>query len=170
MLKRMASACAFAVLALMTSRTANAEAIDRRTFFTFNQPVALPGVTLPAGTYIFRILDTDSGRRVVQVLSADGNRSCAILTSVPVERRAAPDRPEIEFMETAAGMPAAVRTWWLAGVPRGYGFVYPREQALKLAQGVGGDTPDPSRVAGTGAPPATDEQPAAPAATSATQG
>ena len=66
MLKTIVSACVFAVLACATS-TANAQTMDRRTIFTFNQPVSLPGVTLPAGKYLFRVPDASTGRRVVSL-------------------------------------------------------------------------------------------------------
>ena len=52
--------------------TAQAQHADKRTFFTFSAPIALPGATLPAGRYIFRIVDTTSSRKVIQVLSDDG--------------------------------------------------------------------------------------------------
>ena len=39
------------------SSPATAYTLDRRTLFTFNQPIALPGMTLPAGTYTFRLAD-----------------------------------------------------------------------------------------------------------------
>ena len=38
-------------------------------------------------------------------------------------------------METASGMPAAIKTWWYPGERSGYEFVYPKEQARRLAQG-----------------------------------
>ena len=71
MLKILTSACVLAMLAF-TSTTTHAQTIDNRTFFTFSGPVTLPGVTLPAGKYLFRNPDTLGGRRVVQVLSEDG--------------------------------------------------------------------------------------------------
>ena len=37
--------------------TVSAQTADRRTIFTFNGPVTLPGVTLPAGQYLFRLAD-----------------------------------------------------------------------------------------------------------------
>ena len=56
----MTSACAAAILTLMSATPALAQGpIDSRTEFTFNQPVELPGVTLPPGTYIFRFADSD---------------------------------------------------------------------------------------------------------------
>ena len=132
MLKSIASACVFAVLAMST--VANAQTADRRTFFTFSQPFTLPGVTLPAGKYLFRIVDETSGRRVVQVLNAEGTQSYAMLTSIPAQRLDAPPNPEIRFMETATGTPAAVKTWWYPGNTSGYEFIYPKDQALKLAK------------------------------------
>lgn len=133
MLKTIASACVLAVLAF-TSTTVHAQALDNRTFFTFSQPVTLPGVTLPAGKYLFRNPDTATSRRVVQVLSDDGQRSYAMLLTIPAQRTEPPSQPEIRFMETAEGMPAAVKAWWYPGSTIGYEFIYPREQALKLAK------------------------------------
>lgn len=134
MLKTIASACVFAMLAF-TSITAHAQTIDNRTFFTFNQPVTLPGVTLPAGKYLFRNPDTMSGRRVVQVLSEDGRQAYAQLLTIPAQRFDAPPQPEIRFMETAQGTPAAIKTWWYPGNTVGWEFIYPKEQALRLAKG-----------------------------------
>ena len=133
MLKMCVSACVIAVLAI-TSATAHAQTLDNRTFFTFNQPVTLPGITLPAGKYLFRIPDSTTSRRVVQVLSADGRQSYAMLLSIPAQRFEAPMQPEIRFMETAEGMPAAIKTWWYPGSTIGYEFIYPKEQALRLAK------------------------------------
>ena len=45
------------------------------------------------------------------------------------------DEPEVRFMETAANTPAAINTWWFPGRVIGHEFIYPREQATRLAQG-----------------------------------
>ena len=135
MLKTRMMAGVFAVLACLMSSTATAQTSDRRTLFTFNQPVTVPGVTLPAGTYLFRIPSVDSSRRVVQVLDAEGMRSYALLLSIPAQRLDPPSTPEIRFMETPSGTPAAIQTWWYPGSTIGYEFIYPKEQALRLARG-----------------------------------
>jgi cobalamin biosynthesis Mg chelatase CobN len=36
-------------------------------------------------------------------------------------------------METASGTPAAIKTWWYPGERTGYEFIYPKEQARRLA-------------------------------------
>jgi hypothetical protein len=106
---------------------------DRRTFFTFSAPVAVPGVTLAPGKYLFRLADTTS-RSVVQVLSADGNRPYATFFAVRAERPTPPEKPEVTFMETAAGTPLPIKAWWYPGERTGYEFVYPKEQARRLAK------------------------------------
>lgn len=133
MLKIVTSACVFTMLAF-TSITTHAQTIDNRTYFTFSQPVTLPGVTLPAGKYLFRNPDTLAGRRVVQVLSDDGKQAYAQLLTIPVQRFDAPKEPEIRFMETAEGNPAAIKAWWYPGNTIGWEFIYPREQATRLAK------------------------------------
>ena len=50
------------------SAPARANQSDELTYLTFSAPVELPGVALPAGTYIFKHVDDDAGGRVVQVL------------------------------------------------------------------------------------------------------
>lgn len=134
MLRTCVSVCVFAVLAVCSSTSASAQTFDHRTYFTFDQPVALPGVTLPAGKYLFRIIDTTSSRRIVQVLDADGRKPYAMLMSIPAQRSDVPSNPEVRFMETAANTPMALKTWWYPGTSFGYEFVYPKEQALRLAK------------------------------------
>lgn len=112
---------------------------DKRVFFTFSGPVAVPGVTLPAGKYMFRLPTTVASgeRHVMQVLSSDGRTSYATFFGISANRTDVPAAPEVRFMETAAGMPAAVKTWWYPGDKAGYEFVYPKEQARLLAKGTG---------------------------------
>jgi LPXTG-motif cell wall-anchored protein len=123
----------FALLTL-AAVAAQAQPSDYRTFFTFSAPVTLPGVTLPAGTYLFRLADPDSSRKVINVLSADGRQSLAMLHTIPNQLLRAPQNPEIRFMETGANMPPPIKTWWYPGKAIGYEFIYPRPQALALAK------------------------------------
>src|SRR4029434_7394412 len=97
-----------------------------------SQPVALPGVTLPAGTYMFRLADDTTTRKVIQVANKEGTQSFAMLHTVPVYRMDPPRNPEVRFMETAAGAPIAVRAWWKDGETTGYGFIYSKEELAAL--------------------------------------
>src|SRR5207302_7378579 len=115
--------------ATLFASTAQAQTEDKRTYFTFSGPVALPGATLPAGRYLFRIVDTTSSRKVIQVLSDDGKKPFTMSNTIPDQRRDAPKDATVAFYETARGTPAAVKTWWYPGETIGYQFIYPRSQA-----------------------------------------
>lgn len=67
-------ACAVAVFVCLLAAPVSAQPPDKRTLFTFSGPVTLPGVTLPAGQYLFRLADPNSSSKVVQVLNADGTK------------------------------------------------------------------------------------------------
>jgi LPXTG-motif cell wall-anchored protein len=128
---------ALLVAAALVAATATAQVVDKRTTFTFNGPVAVPGVTLPAGSYLFRLANPESSQHVVQVLSADGGTPYAMFFALQAYRNKPAEEPEVRFMETAADMPHAIRTWWYPGQTTGYEFMYPREQARLLAAGSG---------------------------------
>jgi hypothetical protein len=136
MLKAFVSTCAMVALVCGLSSPATAYTFDHRTLFTFNQPIALPGMTLPAGTYTFRVADPMTSGKVVQILNGSGTQSFAMLLSIPAYRADAAKESEISFMETASGMPAAVKIWWQEGSTQGYEFIYPKTQTDRLARGV----------------------------------
>jgi hypothetical protein len=121
---------------LFTS-AAQAQPEDKRTFFTFSGPIALPGVTLPAGRYVFRIVDTTSSRKVIQVLSDDEKKPFVMANTIPDQRRDPVKDATVAFYETPRGTPAAVKTWWYPGETIGYQFIYPRTQARQIARNTG---------------------------------
>lgn len=124
------------LLACLTVGRAVAQPADMRTFFTFSGPVSVPGVTLPAGKYLFRLVDS-SHRDVIQVVSGNGKTPYAMFFALRARRADIPREPQVSFMETALGMPRAIRTWWYPGERTGYEFVYPKRQARLLAKGTG---------------------------------
>jgi len=128
MLKRFVSTSVLVVLVFAVASGADAFTSDKRTYFTFSQPVALPGVTLPAGTYMFRLVNETTSRNVIQVANRKGNESYAMIVSMPAYRGVTEKEPTIQFMETATGVPVAVRAWWSAGDSTGYELIYSEEQ------------------------------------------
>ncbi len=113
-----------------------AQPFDKRTIFTFSKPIALPGVTLPAGEYLFRLIDVDTSRKAIQVLSADGKKPYVLVNTIPNIRRDETHDATVQFMETAKGHPNAIKTWWYPGETIGYEFIYPKAQARELAKEV----------------------------------
>jgi len=133
--KLITTACAAAILTSMSATPARAQTMDSRTEFTFNQPVELPGVTLPPGTYIFRFADASTGRQVMQVTAKDStNKTHGLFLTIGAQRPKPSNDAELRFLETPAGQPAAVKTWWYPGNTAGREFIYPKSQARRLAQ------------------------------------
>jgi len=141
MIKKLASPMlAAAALALFVTGSATAQGLvpDQRTFFTFSAPVQLPGVTLPAGKYTFRLADSQSNRHIVQVFNADGTKIITTLFAIAAQRSQVPENPEIQFLETPAEMAPAIDVWWYPGTKLGHEFVYSKDAAAKFAKAKSG--------------------------------
>jgi len=115
----------------------NADEWNKRTVVKFSGPVEIPGVgaqVLPAGTYVFKLLDSQSDRHIVQIFNEQGNRVLATILAIPNLRMKATDKTVMTFSERAAGDPQAIRAWFYPGRTWGEEFVYPKKRAIELAQ------------------------------------
>jgi len=89
---------------------------------------------LPAGTYVFKILDSQSDRHIVQIFSKDELTVYATILAIPNYRLKATDKTVITFRERPAGQPEALRAWFYPGRNWGEEFVYPKAKAIELAK------------------------------------
>ena len=126
--------CCAAVLTVMCAPGARADQWDKKTILTFSGPVQLPRVTLPAGTYVFKLADIAGNRHVVQVFDKAEKKIFATMLAVPNQRMDATDKPVVMFAERASGSPQAVKVWYYPGETIGNEFVYPKSQAMKIAK------------------------------------
>ena len=107
---------------------------NKKTIFTFNEPVEVPGAVLPAGKYVFKLADSDSDRDIVQVFNADESKIFATILAIPDYRMKTPDKTIVTFDERPKDSPEAVRAWFYPGDNYGIEFVYPKERATVLAK------------------------------------
>ena len=124
--------CAALVLGA-TLASAQAPDTDRTTIVTFSAPVALPGVTLPAGSYLFKLADSQVNRNIVQVFDKDRSKIFATILAVPAQRNETTDETVITFREAPANAAPAIRYWYYPGERSGQEFAYPRKQAVEIA-------------------------------------
>jgi hypothetical protein len=125
------------MVVVMLSGTASAQLWDKKTTVTFSAPVEIPGINpqvLPAGTYVFRLLDALSDRNVVQIFNEDGSHLYATILAIPNYRLKATDKTVMPFAERTAGAPQAIRAWFYPGDTFGQEFVYPKTRAVELAR------------------------------------
>ena len=138
--KAATTVCCLAVMSTVLAPGAKADDWNRKTTITFSGPVEIPGVhltgwgVLPAGTYVFKILDSQSDRHIVQIFNQDETMIYATILAIPNYRLKATDKTVITFTERPAGEPEALRAWFYPGRNWGEEFVYPKAKAIALAK------------------------------------
>jgi hypothetical protein len=115
---------------------------NQKTVLTFRDPVEMPGQILPAGTYVFKLANSNSNRHIVQVFNKDENRLFGTFLAIPSYRHRASEKTIIRFDERAAGSPQAIKAWFYPHKNYGHEFVFPKTEALALAKA--NNTPVPS--------------------------
>ncbi len=100
---------------------------DDTTHLTFAHPVRIPGVTLPAGAYVFQL---NQNRQAVWVRSADGGDVFGSYL-VRSRHRTRETHKRVVVLERAAGSeaPPTIRAWFGRGRSHGFEFVYPRTES-----------------------------------------
>ena len=137
-LKSAAVTLSLLLLAGMIAPLAHADAYNEKTFATFNGPFEIPGFhgprVLPAGTYVFKLLDSMVDRNIVQIYSKNEKHLYATVIAVPDYRMRPTGHTVIRFNETVTGSPLALRAWFYPGDQYGQEFVYPKTRAVELAK------------------------------------
>ena len=118
-----------ALLGLVLAPLASAQTWDDKSYLTFSGPVSIPGVTLPAGTYLFRFPSRQTAWSVVQVLSQDRKIVYAMVMTIPTTRFETSHDPEVTFKETRADAPLAIQALFQPHRSTGYEFLYPKASA-----------------------------------------
>ena len=140
LLKAVPTVFCLALLAgAMFSPVAKADDWNRKTTITFSGPVEIPGVhlagwgILPAGTYVFKILDSQADRHIVQIFNKEETVCYATIMAIPNFRLKTTDKTVMTFRERPAGQPEALRAWFYPGRQWGEEFVYPKAKAMEIA-------------------------------------
>jgi len=129
-----------ALLGVVCLPGAKADEWNNKTVITFGGPVEIPGVhlkgwgVLPAGTYVFKILDSQSDRHIVQIFNKDETQVFATILAIPNYRLKVTGKTVVTFRERPAGEPEALRAWFYPGENYGEEFVYPKARAMQLAK------------------------------------
>jgi hypothetical protein len=94
-------------------------------FLTFGAPVALPGVALSSGTYLFRRVTPGA----IQVLSVNRQHAYAMVQTIPISRTKVTNSHEFLLGEAPSpGAPRPIKAWFLPGHETGQELLYPTWQ------------------------------------------
>jgi len=95
---------------------------NHREYLTFSAPVAIPGVVLAAGTYIFEVPNPTSNHLLVTVRSRDGRQVYLTRFTRPIDRR--DPGSHVTFRETARGEVPQIDAWYPMAGEQGRQFIY----------------------------------------------
>jgi hypothetical protein len=124
---RIIAIAAIAVLCAVWPANARAQSFNKKTVFTFSQPVEIPNLVLPAGTYVFKPLDQVTPN-LIQILNSDETHVYATLLTVSDYRNDTPEETVITFEERQGRSPKAIKEWFYPGDNVGEEFLYSDRQ------------------------------------------
>jgi len=113
---------------------AHADEWDKTTKITFSEPVQVPGRVLAPGTYIFRLLDSQSNRHIVQIFNEDHTQLITTVMAIPNQRLEPAGKTILRYDERPADQPVALAAWFYPGDNFGQEFVYPKAEAEQLSR------------------------------------
>ena len=115
-----------ALLVVLASSSTGAMVNSKRTtHFTFSKSVQLPGVALPAGTYIFEVVNPFTGSDVVSVLSRDRSKLYLLRITNRIERPKTSDlKAAVMLGEAPSGNPPTIKAWFPESETSGRAFIY----------------------------------------------
>ena len=125
-------ACLTAVAFLVTTASAEAQWLNKSTM-SFSKAVMVPGATLQPGEYVFNLMDIKPTLHTIEILNKDESKTIAIVQAIPIKRMELDATSELEFRNTPAGSPPALKAWFYPSTRYGHEFIYPEQEARKLA-------------------------------------
>jgi len=148
-------------LAAGLAMLARADEWNKRTIVTVNQPIQVSEKLLEPGQYVFKLLDSNSDRHIVQIFNGDQTRLVDTIMAIPNDRLTPTGDSRFAFWETPPGDARALRAWFYPGDNFGQEFPYPKQpvvlEASTTTQNV---QPLPAAPVAQPAQPAPKTQPA----------
>ena len=118
---------------LFAEVAAHADEEDQSTKITFSEPIEIPGHILPAGTYLFKLADTNN-LNLVRIFNADGTRLVATLQTISTQRHEIAGNTVVVLAEQGGDRPEALLKWFYPGNTDGHEFMYSKQETQQLAQ------------------------------------
>ena len=104
-----------------------ADIADKKTIVTINQSIQVPGKVLPAGTYVFKLPDSND-LTLVAIYNANETQLITTVQGISDTRTEAADKTILQFEERPSGQPEALKAWFYPGDDSGVEFVYPTQK------------------------------------------
>jgi hypothetical protein len=120
---------------LMLASTASfADQWDKKTILRVGETVQVPGAVLEPGTYVLKLLSSESNRHIVQITNEREDKVITTILAIPNYRLTPQGNTVFGWWETPTGNPPALRAWFYPGDNFGQEFAYPKGMSAKIAQ------------------------------------
>jgi hypothetical protein len=113
--------------------SARADEWNKKTILTINESIQVPNKVLPPGTYVMKLLDSQSDRHIVQIFDKNEQHLETTILAIPNYRLEPTGKTQLQFWETPPGQPKALRAWFYPGDNFGQEFAYPKSEAMQIA-------------------------------------
>lgn len=114
------------------TKPANADPWNKKTYLTFSRSIEVPGAVLPPGKYVFKLLESQSNRHIVQIMNERENHVYATNLAIPKQRMDPADKTIVTFYEMPGGGPEPIHTWFYPGDTIGQEFTYSHKRAMEI--------------------------------------
>src|SRR5580700_11866228 len=101
-------ACSALFVAALMAPTVRADGWDKKTLLTFSDSVQVPGATLPAGTYVFKVAESNADRYIVQIFNERESHVYATVLAIPDIHLEPRGKTLVSFYEAPGGQPQPV--------------------------------------------------------------
>jgi hypothetical protein len=105
---------------------------NKMTVVTVSEPIQVPGKVLPAGTYVFKLLDPND-LTLVSIFDAGETHLITTVLGISDARMQISNETILQLEERSSGQPQAVKAWFYPGDDSGVEFVYAKQKATELA-------------------------------------
>jgi hypothetical protein len=126
-------AAGIGVMASAFAVPAKADQWDKLTYLTIHERVIAGNKVLEPGTYVWKLLDSQSDRHIVQIFDKDQLHIEETILAVPNYRLQPTGESRFSFWETPPGVPKAIRAWFYPGDNFGQEFKYPKKLIAQFA-------------------------------------
>jgi len=132
---------------------------NKKTIMKLTEPMQIEGVTLQPGTYVFKLFNSMADRHIVRIMNEDETEVIATVVGMPHYQLEPANESQLDFWETPAVTPPAIKNWHYPGEMLGLQFTQPEPAQVVAAPP---PPPAPPAVAQAPPPPAVEPPPPPP--------
>ncbi len=121
------------LLALAMSTTVYGNEWNKKTILKLTEPMQIEGVLLQPGTYVFKLMESMGDRHLVRIMNEDETQIVATIIGMPHYELEPPNKTQMDFWESPAVTPPAVKDWHYPGEMLGLQFTQPSATQVAAA-------------------------------------